>query len=446
MNTTIPAYALDVLISLESAGFEAYPVGGCVRDMLLGKAPHDFDVCTNASPEQTISVLSGFTTIPTGLKHGTVTVLSQGEPVEVTTFRTDGEYHDHRRPEQVRFVSSLKEDLSRRDFTVNALCLDKNGNVIDMFDGITDLDSGIIRCVGDPVLRFEEDALRVLRALRFSSVLGFDIEPATAEAVHKKAPLLSFVSAERVFSELKKLLTGKRAGDILLEYRDVFALFIPELSECFDVPQNNPHHMYDVYTHICKSVDNIKPDEILRIAMLFHDIGKPRCRTTDINGIDHFKTHPAVGAKMAGDILSRLRADNDTRELVCEYIAEHDNRLSESRRSVARFISKHSYDFFDNYLLIRRADTLAQSDYFRKEKLYDLEVLKSIRDDLLKQEACLKLSDLAADGNDMLALGLSGRQIGIALHSALLAVIDGTLLNTKEEIIDFAKQYLTQEK
>ena len=436
----IPAYVKAVTEKLNMAGFEAYPVGGCVRDLLLGKTPHDWDVCTSAKPEHMKAVFSGVPCFDTGLKHGTLTVLSGGEPIEITTFRSDGGYSDHRRPDSVSFVTSLREDLSRRDFTVNALCFDEGGGVIDLFGGRADLEKGLIRCVGDPEQRFEEDALRILRALRFSSVLDFDIEKDTSAAIRKKAGLLSFVSAERVFSELKKLLTGCRAGRLLLEYREVFALIIPELAEGFDVKQNNPHHKYDVYTHICKSVDSIAPDDTLRLTMLMHDIGKPRCKTTDEAGVDHFKKHPAVGAAMAEDILTRLKADNRTRELVCEYIKEHDNRLAENERSVARFISKHGYEFFDNYLLIRRADTLAQSMYYREEKLKDLEVLRDIRNELERKDACLKLSDLAIGGRELLALGLRGREIGMALDAALEGVIAGEVKNEREELIAYVKQ------
>ena len=436
----IPAYVKAVTEKLNMAGFEAYPVGGCVRDLLLGKTPHDWDVCTSALPEQMKAVFSDVACFDTGLKHGTLTVFIGGEPIEITTFRSDGGYSDHRRPDSVSFVTSLREDLSRRDFTVNALCFDEGGEVIDLFGGRADLEKGLIRCVGDPEQRFEEDALRILRALRFSSVLDFDIEKDTSAAIRKKAGLLSFVSAERVFSELKKLLTGCRAGLLLLEYREVFALIIPELAECFDVKQNNPHHKYDVYTHICKSVDSIVLDETLRLTMLMHDIGKPRCKTTDDAGVDHFKKHPAVGAAMAEDILTRLKADNRTKELVCEYIKEHDNRLAENERSVARFISKHGYEFFDNYLLIRRADTLAQSMYYREEKLKDLEVLRDIRNELERKDACLKLSDLAIGGRDRLGLGLMGGEIGIALDAALEGVIAGEVKNEREELIAYVKQ------
>ena len=437
MKASIPEYVLLVLEKLNNAGYEAYPVGGCVRDCLRGVTPHDWDVCTNAFPEEMKRVFADMHSIETGLKHGTLTVMSLGQPIEMTTYRAGGDYTDHRRPDSVTFVRSLGDDLSRRDFTVNALCFDKQGGVIDMFDGQGDLERKLIRCVGDPEKRFEEDALRILRALRFSSVLDFDIEENTAAALRKKAGLLSFVSAERIFTELKKLLCGVRAGDILIKYREVFAVMIPELAECFDIEQHNPHHQYDVYTHICKSVDNIPPRDTLRLTMMLHDIAKPRCKTTDEQGIDHFKKHPSVGAEMADGILTRLKADNATRELVCEYIKEHDNRLAENERSVGRFIAKHGYEFFDEYMLIRRADTLAQSMYYREEKLKDLDVLNEIRHSLEEKSACLTLKDLDLGGHDLIALGFEGKEIGTALEMALDGVISGNVENKKKELIDY---------
>ena len=443
----IPEYVLTVLEKLNNAGYEAYPVGGCVRDCLRGVTPHDWDVCTNAFPDEMKQVFADMHCIETGLKHGTLTVMSEGQPIEITTYRSDGEYTDHRRPDSVTFVRSLKDDLSRRDFTVNALCIDRNslcidgqGGVIDMFEGQKDLADKLIRCVGDPEKRFEEDALRILRALRFSSVLDFDIEERTAKALIKKSPLLRFVSAERIYVELKKLLCGVRAGDILIRFREVFAVIIPELAECFDVAQNNPHHRYDVYTHICKSVDSIPPRDTLRLTMLLHDIAKPRCKTTDEQGIDHFKKHPSVGAEMADEILTRLKADNAAKDLICEFIREHDNRLAENERSVGRFIAKHGYEFFDDYLLIRKADTLAQSMYYREEKLADLDVLGRIRHTLEEKSVCLTLKDLDLNGRDLIALGFTGKEIGVALDMALDGVISGNTENKKKELIEYVER------
>ncbi len=442
MEILIPEYVREILSKLNTSGYEAYPVGGCVRDTLLGKAPDDWDVCTNALPEQMEEVFGDCHVIETGLMHGTLTVLTDGLPVEVTTYRSDGVYTDHRRPDKVEFVSSLKEDLSRRDLTINALCLDSKGTVIDMFDGREDLEKKLIRCVGDAKERFEEDALRILRALRFSSVLDFDIDEYTSLAICEKAPLLKYVSPERIYAELKKLLCGKRAGRILLEYADVFSQFIPEIAPCIGCVQNNPHHKYDVLAHICKSIDNIEPTPTLRLTMLLHDIAKPGCKTTDENGIDHFKMHPVVGAKAAEEILTRLRADNDTKDKVCELIKEHDNRFPATKRSVGRFISKHGYAFFDDYIKVRYADAYAQSQYHREEKLSHLEGVIKIRHELEAQNACLTVKDLSIGGNDLLALGFKGRQIGESLRAALEAVIDEEIHNDKKELLAFVSEYL----
>ncbi|MBR1749338.1 MAG: CCA tRNA nucleotidyltransferase [Ruminococcus sp.] len=436
----IPEYVREILSKLNSKGYEAYPVGGCVRDTLLGDTPHDWDVCTNATPEKMKEVFADMRVIDTGIAHGTVTVISGGRPIEVTTYRSDGDYKDHRRPDSVEFVTELKDDLSRRDFTVNALCFDKDGGIIDMFDGQKDLKKRIIRCVGDAHRRFEEDALRILRALRFSSVLDFDIDEATAAAAYDKAQLLKYVSHERIYNELKKLICGRRAGRILLEFRDIIGIIIPELVPCFECLQNNPHHKYDVYAHICKSVDNIAPDPTLRLAMLFHDCGKPECKTTDIGGTDHFKLHPLKSADKAAAALDRLRAENETKAQVIALINEHDNRIAATTRSVGRFISKYSYEFFDRYIQVRLADTLAQSDYLRKEKLEDLESLKAKRYELEKNDACLKIKDLKINGRDLLSIGLKGREIGQALEYALSGVISGEVKNDSKELMRFVRE------
>lgn len=440
MKINIPNYVRNVLDALEKAGFEAYIVGGCVRDYLLDKTPHDFDVCTNAKPEQMMEVFSNFNVIETGLKHGTLTVISDHEPVEVTTYRSDGEYADHRRPKQVKFENTLDKDLKRRDFTVNALCYSEKKGIIDLFGGEDDLKNGVIRAVGEAERRFDEDALRILRGLRFASVLDFEIEEKTAEAMFKQAELLSLISAERIFIELKKLLCGKNAGDILLKYRDIFAVIIPELVPAFDFPQICPHHCFDVYTHICRSVDNIPNEESLRLTMLFHDIEKPKMATTDENGVMHFKLHPVESEKTARMILRRLKCDNKTRSLVCDLIYEHDNRLENAKKNtVKRFIAKYGEDFFEKYLLVRRADTLAQSDYLRAQKLEGLEKLKALGAQIIEENSCLKISDLAVNGKDIIAMGYKGRQIGEALELALNAVIDEQTENDKTKLLQFIK-------
>ena len=296
MEIFIPQFVRTALDRLNECGYEGYIVGGCVRDSLLGKKPHDYDVCTNCTPDKMLEVFANFRTIETGLKHGTLTVLIESEPVEITCYRSDGEYIGHRKPAQVTFESSLEEDLKRRDFTVNAMAYSPKEGLIDLYGGQGDLEKGIIKCVGEPEKRFDEDALRILRGLRFSSCLGFEIEEKTSKAILEQRELLKSISAERIASELKKLLCGKGARKILLDYREVIAVFIPELRESFDFRQNNPHHFLDVYGHICLSVENVRPQWQMRLTMLLHDIGKPRMHTVDENGISHFKKHQFQGA------------------------------------------------------------------------------------------------------------------------------------------------------
>lgn len=439
MQIKIPEYARKAVEMLEGNGFEAYCVGGCVRDSLLGKTPYDWDICTNALPEQMRLVFSDFRIVETGLKHGTVTVIIDRNPVEITTYRTESGYEDHRRPSSVSFITSLDGDLSRRDFTVNAMCYNPADGLVDMFGGAMDLQCGIIRSVGDPEKRFEEDALRILRALRFAAVLDFEIEERTKLAIFAKKQLLECISRERIFVELKKLLCGKNAVNVLLEFKEVIAVFIPELAACFGFEQNNPHHIYDVWEHICRSVGYSRPEPIIRLTMLLHDVSKPELATVDKYGINHFKKHQFRSAETAVEILKRLHCDNASMNYIHDLIWEHDNRIPAQESSVKRFISKYSFEFFMDYLEVRRADTYAQSDFLRTEKLRELDSLAMLAIDIDDSGACLKTADLAADGNDMKALGLDGRQIGEALAAALDAVISGEISNKKDEIISFVK-------
>lgn len=436
----IPQYAQTAIKALHAHGYKAYIVGGCVRDALLGKVPDDYDICTDCTPSDMKKVFAAFTTIETGIKHGTLTVLIDRVPVEITTFRSDGTYSDHRKPDSVRFEKDLGEDLKRRDFTVNALCYNDSEGIVDMFGGIGDIGGRIIRCVGRPQERFDEDALRILRAMRFSSVLGFEIESATAAAIHEQKELLRKISAERIASELKKLLCGQDAARILLDYRDVMAVVIPQLEPCFDLAQNNPHHCYDVYTHICKSVQNIQPDWVLRFVMLLHDIGKPLVHTRDENGTDHFKTHPIKSAQIAHEVTAALKLDNKSRSRIHALVLEHDNRISSAKRSVRRFLSKYDADFFADYMKVRRADTLAQSQYKRDEKLRVLDEIEQTANEIIAQELCLHISDLAADGGDIMALGLRGKQIGEALRFLLEGVVDEKVQNDKQSLIAYLKE------
>ena len=436
----MPKHAYEAIKRLNDNGYEAYAVGGCVRDSLLGRTPDDWDVCTNCMPDEIKAVFKDFQTLDIGTKHGTVTVVIENEFVEITTYRCDGEYVGHRKPLQVEFVTSLDEDLKRRDFTVNAMCCDIDGNIVDMYGGREDIDDKLIRCVGDASERFEEDALRILRGLRFASTLGFEIEPATKAAMFDKKQLLEAISAERVTSELKKLICGKSAERILLEYRDIFAVIIPEIEPCFDYEQNNPHHCYTVWEHIVKSVAAVRPEPMIRTTMLLHDIAKPIVATVDKNGISHFKTHPAVGADMATEILKRLRYDNRTISYIHDLILEHDNRIPASRPSVKRFISKHDFRFMFDYLEVRRGDTYAQSEYHREEKLRELDDIAIIALRLLSEDSCLKVSDLAVGGNDLMELGLSGKDIGDWLERLLELVIDDVIENKKQTLVDYVKE------
>ncbi len=445
MKITIPDYVRKTLDILERRGYSAYIVGGCVRDALMGKAPHDYDVCTDCLPEQTVKLFSGFYTIETGLKHGTLTVMSEGKPVEITTFRSDGEYADHRRPQSVRFEKKLSEDLKRRDFTVNSMCYNEKEGLIDLYGGAEDLQNGVIRCVGNPIERFDEDALRIMRALRFASVLGFEIEENTAAAARKQSQLLNSISAERILTELKKLLCGESAEKILLEYKDIIGVIIPELIPAFDCAQNCPHHSYGVYEHICKSVSFVEPDEELRLTMLLHDIEKPALKKTDENGIDHFKTHQFASAETAKKILRRMKCSNRTEEKIFNLIWEHDNRIPPQKKTVKRLISKYDFEFFRDWIKVRRADTMAQSEYLRYEKLKELDELEELGVQIMDEESCLKISDLAVNGYDMIEMGYIGRNIGNALEFALDGVIDELVVNNRKEILDYLRRYFNEE-
>ncbi|MGN1133515.1 MAG: CCA tRNA nucleotidyltransferase [Oscillospiraceae bacterium] len=437
---TLPDYVKTVIYTLNKNGYKAYAVGGCIRDSLLGKEPYDYDVCTDCPPDKMEKVFNSFKVIETGLKHGTLTVIAEHKSIEVTTFRYDGDYINHRKPKEVKFVSDLTEDLKRRDFTVNAMCCDINGKLFDYFNGQKDLKNKLIKCVGNPEKRFEEDALRILRALRFASTLDFEIDRQTRQAIFSKKDLLRCISAERISAELKRLLCGKAVTRILMEYREVFAVIIPEIIPCFGYPQHTPHHCYTVWEHIARSVGYVKPDPTIRTAMLLHDIGKPQCETVDEKGISHFKKHPTVSSIKAREILKRLKYDTKTLEYICELIYEHDNRIASDKKTVAHFASKHDFPFLFDYLEIRRGDTYAQSSYLRKEKLASLDQIAENAIELMEQDKCLKIADLKVNGNDLKALGFCGKEIGDQLKKILDLVIDEQLENDKNKILDYVKE------
>lgn len=444
MKIEIPESVKKIICELNSAGYRACAVGGCIRDSIMGKIPSDWDICTSALPEETLRVLNKPNIIENGLKHGTVTVRYDNVNYEITTFRTDGAYSDNRHPESVTFVTDLREDLSRRDFTVNALAYDPENGLTDCFGGEQDIKDGIIRCVGDPDRRFNEDGLRIMRALRFSSVLGFSIEEKTAASIHKNAELLRNISAERITSEFSKMIVGKDAERILTEYPDVLSVFIPEIKPMIGLEQKNPHHCYDVWTHTVKAVSFIQPETLLRLTAFMHDIGKPKCFTVDGDGIGHFKGHPAVSEKMAGEILRRMKYDNNTIDSVKLLVRLHDKRPPAEPKYVRRFLSETGPDMFLPLMELKRADALAQSGFRREEKLRYPEKLTELYYSELKAKTAYSPKTLELKGGDLISLGITdGRRIGEILRAVLESVIEGELENDKEVLIGYVRsEYL----
>lgn len=434
----MPDYCKTLIKSLEEKGFEAYLVGGCVRDSVMGITPHDYDITTSATPDEMLECFSDFKVIETGVKHGTLTVVIDENQIEVTTFRIDGEYTDFRRPDSVSFSRDLEEDLSRRDFTINALAYNEKTGIVDMFGGLEDIKNEKIRCVGEPDKRFFEDALRILRALRFSSTLDFEIEKDTAKSILKNQELIKNIAVERVFVEFKKLLCGKRVEQVLLEFRDVFAQFIPEIKPCFDFEQKTKYHCYDVYTHIVKTVANIKADEKMRLTAFFHDIGKPQTFFTDENGVGHFYGHNKNSSHIAKQVLKRLKADNKTVEDVATNVYIHDREVYLTEKSVKRFLSKYSLQFFYDLLEIKKADALAHAKEYRDRTDY-LQTLYDLSSKIINEKQCFNLKDLALNGYDLINLGYSGKCVGASLEFLLGEVIDGKVQNEKESLIKHLK-------
>lgn len=440
MKISIPENVKKAIEILNSNGFSAYVVGGCVRDNIMGKVPHDWDITTDAAPLNIKNAFSNFKTFDTGIKYGTVSVIVEGEALEITTFRSEKIYSDHRTPNEVNFVGSLEEDLKRRDFTINALCT-SGEEIIDLFGGINDINNKTIRAIGNPDERFCEDALRILRALRFSSVLGFEIEEETKKSIFKNRWLLRYVSRERIRDELLKLISGENAKSVLLEYKEIIAVIVPEVRRMFNVPQNTPHHKYDVYNHIVESVVSISPDPILRLTMLLHDIGKPSALKIDRYGVAHFKTHPQQSVKIAERVLRSLKMSNEDTKYILSLIKEHDNRIEESERKMKRLLRAYDYSerFFEDYMKVRFADTLAQSEYLKKEKLDKLDFLYQNANEFLKSNKAVKIHDLLINGNDLLKLGFAGIKIGDILNEMAELIALGEINNTREELIEFAK-------
>ncbi|MBE6899542.1 MAG: HD domain-containing protein [Ruminococcaceae bacterium] len=424
---------------LEKSGFEAFAVGGCVRDSLLGKKPFDFDVTTSASPEEMKKVFKNEHVIETGIKHGTLTVLINGEPVETTSFRVEKGYSDNRRPEKVAFVRSLSEDLSRRDFTINALAYNEKTGVVDLFGGISDLEHGIIRCVGNPDKRFTEDALRIMRALRFASVLGFEIEGETAASIRKNCGLLKKISSERISAELSKLICGKNAAKILLEHPEPFFVIIPELSVLKGFDQRHFRHHLDAFGHTAAVLEAVPPVLELRLAALFHDIAKPLCQTLDESGTAHYYGHAQISAKLSEEILTRLKFDNETKKAVFELVSRHEDRFGAEPNAIKRLLSKIGAESYKKLLCLMKADEYGKREEFRLPES-EFEKYRKIADEIIAKEECFSLKNLAIGGNDLIMLGfVPGPEIGRTLEHLLDKVINGELPNEKNPLLEAAK-------
>ena len=434
----LPESADFIIKKIEYYGYEAYLVGGSVRDMLMGKKPHDIDITTNALPADIKRIFEDFTVVETGIRHGTVTVLKDGIPVEITTHRTEEGYSDGRHPDKVTFTTNITDDLSRRDFTVNSIAYNPKSGFVDPFNGKKAIENKTICCVGDPKVRFEEDALRILRALRFSSVLGFDIESKTSEAIHESRHLLKNVSAERIYSEISKMLCGINVRNILTEYADVISVPIPEIGRMIGFDQKNFHHKYDLLRHTAEVVTNTPPIKHIRYAALLHDIAKPVCQSFDEDSVAHYYKHPSIGANIANEIMLRLKADNITREKVVKLIKWHDNPIEESEQIIKRKLRSVGKELLFDLYELQRADTLGLADEYHN-RLPHFEKLKEITREILQQEQCFSLKNLSINGNDVSELGFKGKQIGKALNFALESVIDGAE-NNKEVLINLIKE------
>lgn len=438
----MPGKVNKIIGVLQEAGFEAYAVGGCIRDSLLGRTPNDWDITTSAKPMEVKALFSH--TIDTGIQHGTVTILLDREGFEVTTYRIDGEYEDGRHPKEVSFTGSLEEDLKRRDFTINALAYNETAGLIDIFEGQKDLKDGIIRCVGNAEERFTEDALRMLRAIRFSAQLGYRIEENTLAAIHKLAGNLEKISAERIQTELLKLMVSPHPDYLRTAYEcGVTKVFFPEFDLAMETPQNHPHHCYNVGEHILHSLIEVPADKVLRLTMLLHDIAKPQCLTVDEKGITHFHGHEEMGAEMSRVILRRLRMDNDTTDKVCRLVRFHDygNGVAPDRRIVRRAVNKIGEDLFDDFILVKKADLLAQSMYLREEKLSNLAAWDACYREIREAEECVSLRTLAVNGRDLIAAGLQpGRELGNILKQLLDEVLETPEKNEKDYLVSRAKE------
>ena len=442
MKIELPRKVIMIINNLQLHGYEAFAVGGCVRDSILCRRPEDWDITTSAKPEEIKRLFRR--TVDTGIEHGTVTVMIGKDGFEVTTYRVDGQYEDSRHPKEVTFTTNLEEDLKRRDFTINAMAYNDEIRLVDVFGGMQDLNHHLIRCVGDPMERFSEDSLRILRAVRFSAQLAFPIEKNTADAVRTLAPTLKNISAERIQVELVKLLTSNHPELIQDAYElGITKVILPEWDAMVGVEQNTRHHRYDVADHTLHALKNVKKDKILRLTMLFHDMGKPAMKTTDEKGVDHFKGHALVSEEIARKILRRLKFDNETVKTVTRLVCYHDYRIEATPQNVRRAMNRIGVELFPYYLAVRMADVKAQSPYKRRAKIENIVAMRELYQEALINDQCVTLRQLKVSGRDLLKLGMQpGKQMGDILNELLELVIDDPAMNEKEKLCNYVKEKL----
>lgn len=444
LKIEIPSGANEIIHSLQNNGYEAFLVGGCVRDSILGRPIHDYDITTSATPDEMMEMFKDKRIIETGLQHGTITIVIDGEPYEVTTYRIDGNYSDSRRPDKVTFTKSLEEDLKRRDFTINAMAYNDEVGLVDPFNGMEDIKYHKIQCVGKPEDRFAEDALRILRAIRFASQLGFVLEPDTDWNISEMYKNLENISVERINSEFCKIAASSNFCIQMVLYSDVLSLFIPEIKDMFGFQQNNPYHMYDVWNHTVHAIEYCESDDLVtRLAVFFHDIGKPHCYQDGEDGIRHFKGHGRVSADTTDKIMKRLRFDNDTREKVVELVYYHDATFEMGKKYVKRWLNKIGAEQFRRLLDVRRADIKAQADINQETRLQKIDNIEYILEEILQDDECFSLKDLAVNGKDLITIGYKpGKEIGEVLNNLLDSVISGEYINEKEKLLEIAERRL----
>ena len=438
----IPKDVKVILNKLNECGYEAYVVGGCVRDSLIGKQPKDWDICTNAKPEQTMEVFKGFHIIPTGLQHGTITVMLNGEGYEITTYRVDGDYSDGRHPDSVSFTSSLSEDLARRDFTFNAMAYSEDEGIVDLYGGVEDLKKKRLKCVGNPTERFNEDALRIMRAIRFSSVLGCKIEENTHNSMVELYTNLDKIAKERINVEFSKMLCGKTPMFMLNEYQFIFSYIIPEIKPMIGFKQNNPYHWLDVWNHSLHVLFEVKEKDLaLRLAALFHDIGKPSCYVEGEDGVGHFYGHADKSVEITEKIMKDLKYSNDMIDEVLTLIKYHDMQISLSNKFIRRMLNKMPKETFEKLLVLKKADILGQAKVDREKRLGEVDKLGQMLAEFKMEEECFSLKQLKINGNDLIKMGIKpGKEMGQILNKLFEMVIEEEIENDSQVLKNFVER------